>query len=261
MNENERRLDMKIHLGLKLLLGAVVAVLPCFLLQGYSEQKIIRVNSQIIPPYVTEDQLGIEDLLAKEIFRRLGYQIIITPIPAERGLIMLNQGVDDMILSRIPGLDKEYPNILQQQESAITWNFVAFTKNRDIKITSWDDFANYHVGMVTGWKIFEQNITRYKSLIQVRSPRQLFEILELGRVDVVVFAERPGNRLIKQLGIENAYAIQPPVASKEKYFYLHKRHAKLIPQADAVLREIKRDGTYERIIDMVIKNTHKAEGQ
>lgn len=217
----------------------------------HSEGGVLHVNTQIFPPYTTEDHQGVEDLLATEIFTRLGYKVVITPVHAERGLINLDQGIDDVILSRIPGLEKQYANIVQQQEPAVTWRFVAFTKTPGVRIRHWDELANYHVALVTGWKIFEQNVTRYKTLTKVSNADQLFRMLDLGRVDVAVYAERPGYRLLEKMHIQGIYAVQPPLSITEKYFYLNKRHAELVPRADAVLRQIKRDGTYQRIVDTV----------
>lgn len=209
-------------------------------------------TSQSMPPYVTDNRNGFEDLLAKELYSRLGYSIVIHHIPSERGLKNLNDGVDDGILSRIGGLSEFYPNIIQMNETAVEWRFAAFVKREGIQLKSWADFSPYHVGLVRGWKIFEHNIKHYKSLTKVREASQLFKLLDSDRVDVVVYALRPGLSIINTLGIDGIHVLKPVLANKKKYFYVSKKHKLLIPKADAELRRIKMDGTYDRLFKATV---------
>lgn len=236
----------------------LISVLMCYSMQGLATEpenaRPFTINTQIIPPYTTENNNGFEDLLAIKLFRQMGFNLVISHVPEERGLLNLNQGLDDAILSRVAGLEKIYPNIIQLNEVAVEWRFVAFTKRNDMQIRSWDDFEPYDVAHVTGWKIFEQNIRKYRSLIRVHKARQLFQLLNANRVDVVVYALRPGKWLIKNLGIKNVHALKPDLASKKKYFYVHKRHRERIPEADSILKQFKEEGIYNQLYNMTMKD-------
>lgn len=220
-------------------------------IQGLAEYKangkIFKINAPVNPPAKTKNNDGFEDLLAIELYTRLGFKPVITSVPAQRGLLNLNQGIDDGILTRVAGLEKNYPNIVQMNEHANERDYIAFARRKDIKINNWDDFEPYNVAMINGWKIFEKNIKKYKSLVKVRGPEQLFNLLASERVDVVVYARTAGDWMLKKMNLKDIHAIEPPLAKKKKYFYLHKRHAHLVPKADAIMRQIKEDGTYDAL--------------
>ena len=77
----------------------------------------------------------------------------------------------------------------------------------------------------------------------------LFRMLQHDRVDLVVFNRWGGLQLIKDLGLTDVEMIGPPLARRDVYFYLHKKHAELAVKASETLREMKRDGTYRRIFE------------
>lgn len=238
----------------KLLLPVLMGIsFHCFASKT-SDLPVFNINAQSMPPYTTDNRDGFEDLLAIELFSRLGFNPVISHVPGERGLINLNAGIDDGILSRVGGLTKIYPNIIQMNEAAVEWRFVAFTRNKNIHIKNWDDFEPYDVAMVTGWKVFEKNIKKYHSLTRVRDSELLFRMLEANRVDVVVHALRTGKWQINKLGIQGIRIEKPDLTKKKKYFYMHKSHEKLIPAADEALRKIRKDGTYEKLIRRVMSN-------
>ena len=213
------------------------------------KQQIFSINSPLHPPTATKNHDGFEDLLAIELFTRMGLKPEINTVPAERGLINLNQGIDDAILSRVAGLEKSYPNIVRITEIANERKYIAFSR-KQIKITSWDDFEDYDVAYINGWKIFDKNLSRYRSLVKVRGPEQLFFLLDKDRVDVVLYGLAAGQWMIDRLGLKNIRPIHPPLANKKKFFYLHKRHTHLIPKANQILRQLKEDGTYDKFKSM-----------
>ena len=56
-----------------------------------------------------------------------------------------------------------------------------------------------------------------------------------------------GLALIKQHEIKNVHAIEPPLASREMFIYLHKKHADLVPGLASALRALKTEGFYDRM--------------
>ncbi|UCD33325.1 MAG: transporter substrate-binding domain-containing protein [Desulfobacterales bacterium] len=228
----------------------VFILLSCIAGQVYADSnstiKAFSINTPLHPPATTKKHDGFEDLLAMELFSRLGFKPEIHIVPAERGLINLNQGIDDAILTRGAGLEKIYPNIVRITEVANERKYIAFAR-KDIKLNSWDDLEKYDVAHINGWKIFDRNVKKYKSSIKVRGPEQLFYLLDKDRVDVVLYGLSAGQWMIRKLEIKNVRPIYPPLANKQKFFYLNKKHAALIPRANEVLRQIKQDGTYAKL--------------
>ena len=202
-----------------------------------------NITSTIAPPMTTRNHDGFEDLLAIELFTRLGLNPVINNIPPERGLRNLDHGIDDAILSRIGGLQKFYPGIVQINEAVGERKYIAYAR-KNIKINGWDDFKDYDVAYVKGWKIFGNNVKQYHSLTAVKNPEQLFTLLDRNRADVVLTALDVGELITKKLKLKDIHPVYPPLATKKKYFYLSKKHTDLAPRAAEVLRQIKADGTY-----------------
>ncbi len=229
-----------------ILLLIVTALFAAAVLAG-ENRRVFIINSPILPPYITAAKDGFEDLLAKEAYGRLGIEIDISHVSAERGLVLLNEGFDDGIMSRIAGLSEKYSNIVQVEESVLSWSFVAFARDKNIRITNWNSLRPYHVAIIRGWKILERNIVDTASLTLVENERILFGMLNGERIDIAVYALHPGVSTIRDLGFSNISPVMPPLAVSEKYFYVGKKHRDLAPKLAAALRAMKADGAYLRI--------------
>lgn len=210
-------------------------------------RQLFSINTPVLPPFVTADSDGFEDFLAKEVYGRLGFKIDIKHVPAERGLINLNSGMDDGIMSRISGLEKIYPNILEIKENVLTWHFVAFSRRKNIRITDWNSLTAYSTAIVRGWKILEKNVPGGTLLYKVRDVRSLFRMLHSDRVDVAIYALQPGLWSIREFDLKGISPVMQPLASRDKFFYVNKKHKELVPKIAAMLRAVKADGTYQRI--------------
>jgi len=63
-------------------------------------------------PQNTPDS-AISAVVLREAYRRLGYKLEIRALPAERALLMSNEGDLDGESQRISGLSTSYPNLIQ----------------------------------------------------------------------------------------------------------------------------------------------------
>lgn len=241
---------------MRILIGAfflTLVMLPPVHAQDADWPKSLTLNTENYPPYSKLDGTGLEDLIAKAVFGRLGITIDLNFLPSERVLVNANAGIEDGILARVGGINAKYQNLVQFEEPVLTRDYVAFTRRTDIKISGWESLKPYHVAIITGWKLLEKNITKTKSLSKVRNVRQLFSLLDAGRVDVVVYSRLSGLQNIKERDIRGVRPLDPPLATRKSFFYLHKKHKNLIGPASAALREIKANGTYQRICESAIK--------
>lgn len=215
-------------------------------------KKTLWISASNAPPYTTPTKDGFEDRLIREVFRRLDIDVRIYDVPSERGLTQLNEGHDDGTLARNPGMSARYPNMVQFSEKALDREYLAYTKRTDLKVNGWNSLAGYKIGIVKGWKILEQNITSAGELISLRDGAQLFRVLDENRIDLAVFNRWGGLYLLRELGIKDVRALEPPLARREVFFYLHQRHADLAVRASEILREIKQDGTYQGLVDEIL---------
>jgi polar amino acid transport system substrate-binding protein len=214
---------------------------------GPARAGVVRLTTANAPPNATADHTGLCDRVMTEAFRRLGLRLEIVNLPSERSLLSANEGIHDGNFARVQGLEKQYPNLIRVAEQITTFEFVAFTAGPVFRTAGWESLRPHHVGIVTGWKILEGNITGGASLTKVRDEKLLFGLLAAGRADLVVYDRQQGRVVLEQLGLRGITVLEPPLAVEGMYPYLHKRHAALVPRLERVLREMKQDGTYRKI--------------
>ena len=158
-----------------------------------------------------------------------------------------NAGIEDGDVTRIAGLEKDYPNLIRVPEKLVDWTFVAFTRKTESIEASWSALESLTVGHIKGWKILEKNL-RSKTLITTAdNPNQLFTMLEKNRVEVALYERWMGAALLKQMNITDVRVVEPPLVVREMFIYLHQRHADKIPALAAALRAIKSEGMYARV--------------
>lgn len=208
---------------------------------------VLVLNNPTDPPYTTDKGDGLLDRVVGEAFRRAGVTLKLVKLPAERGLIDANAGIDDGDLSRIAGLDKTYPNLVRVPEKIFDLEFVALTRKARAHHVNWRSLEPLSVGYIKGWKIFEQSLTPKTAAITTDTPEQLMEMLGRGRVDVALYSRWMGLAMAHQMRIGDVHVIEPPLATREMFVYLHRRHAALAPKIAEALRALKREGVYDRI--------------
>lgn len=211
----------------------------------------IVITSGKNEPFLTPDKTGFYDIVLKEMFLRIGKNATTILLPSERSLINANTGINDGNVARIKGMEKKYKNLIIVPEKMIDYEFVAFTKNKSIKLDNWQSLKNYNIAYITGWKIFEKNVRQYKSLVKTQNAVQLFELLNKDRVDIILYDRWSGVWRAKQFSNKIHY-IAPPIVTKNVYLYLHKKHRGIIGKLVKSLKSMKKDGTYQRMFNQTL---------
>lgn len=207
---------------------------------------VLVLNDTNEPPFTTVDGQGFLDAVAGEAFRRAGVRLRLVKLPAERGLLNANAGVEDGDLTRIAGLEAQYPNLVRVPEKLIDWKFAAFGKDAALP-ARWETLRTRPVGHIRGWKIYEQQLAGAPQVVTAEDPAQLFRQLQRDRIEVALYAHWQGLSLIRRQGLTGVHALEPALATREMFIYLHKRHAALAPRLAAALRAIKAEGLYDRL--------------
>jgi polar amino acid transport system substrate-binding protein len=220
-------------------LAASVLALPA------AGQTTLVLNAAGAPPFVRPDGTGFTDVIATEAFRRIGLAVQVVNLPAERALRLADEGHIDGEVGRVGGLEAQYPNLARVPEPIARVEFAAFSRNPALPA----DFAvlrTHAVGLVRGWKYFEQAMAGGESVVTASDPEQLFRLLELGRVDVALYERSMGTALLMTLGIRDVRPLDPVLARRDVYTYLNRRHAALVSPLAEALRAMKRDGFYAK---------------
>jgi len=211
-----------------------------------SEKLVINCGNS--SPYITPDGRGFYADVIEEAFRRIDIEAELIYVVAARALINANQGIEDGNIARLAGMEKKFPNLIRVPEKIIDFEFTAFTRDVDFKVDGWDSLKPYEIGIVTGWKIYERNITEARLITKVKKSEQLFRLLDKGRIEVAMYERWGGAWIIRELGLD-LRPLAPPLTVRPLYLYLHKKHAALVPRVYQVLIEMKKDGSYQAIYD------------
>lgn len=202
-------------------------------------------STQPIAPYSTADGTGFFDVLFQEIGRRAGFKVMVVQQPDKRSLDLTNRGVNDADGPRIPGLERQYPNLVRVDEPLVVAELVAFAR-KGTRYAHWGDLAGKQAALPVNWSAPEGKLPDSTQIVEVISSHQGMAMLDVGRIEAAMTLLVIGRREIAEHGFARVDP-DPPVLHKQPlYLYLHKKHADLIPAINEALRTMKEDGTWQR---------------
>ena len=180
---------------------------------------------------------------ATEAFKDAGYDLVLQFKPGERALRDANDGVDDGDISRVAGIDKEYPNLIRVPEPLIVVSQVAYAK-KEIRAESLDDLARLKVSVevLVGNKIMDSMVKpKIDSLLYHQAPdlAQAFSALSSGRVDVFIVSDIQARSWLK---LPEYASIRPlfVLSTVTDYTYLNKKWADIVPVIAASYKKLKK---------------------
>lgn len=223
------------------------------------ESMVFTLNSTTKKPLSTPEQNGFLDLIAKKALAKINIDMKILFLPAERALRDANDGVLDGELSRVPGLEKSYTNLLLVPEKLMDLEFTVFSIKHKSIGPGWEGLNNTSVAFLNGWKILERNVPKSAEITKVHSPTQLFELLKLGRADYVIYEKWGGIALAREMNIKDVNALNPPLAVRGMHMYLHKKHSNFVAPLTNAIKTLKEDGYYQQIFKTTLEPFIKSQ--
>lgn len=218
---------------------------------AHAAQTLI-LNTAYLAPVTSPDKTGYLDLVYQEIARRTGLNIVIQPLSGERALLNANEGIDDGDVCRIAGMEKNYPNLVRVPELLMSAQIKVFSRDADFVVTGADSLKPYDVAILTGWKIVEKTVVGTRSLFNLETFEQMFEMLDKGRVDLAIAEEMMSRQVIRSLGLRSIRVLNPALLEVDWYLYLNKKHADLVPRLAKAIREMRQDGTLRKLQTQVL---------
>lgn len=180
--------------------------------------------------------IGIEQQLTKA-YQAIGYQLNIQYLPAERSLIMSNQGQFDGELFRIAAVGQHYPQLLQVPVPLAQIKLYAFvTAGREHEFGFWQQDPQLRIGFVRGFKMAElYGVAGHKTI--VNTPGQAVQMLQQNKIDVLL----EDLQSIREVIGDNEQAarmtrLPEQLAVEELFHFVHQQHAALIPALSAQLQ-------------------------
>ncbi len=211
---------------------------------------VLTLSTEDEAPDSMPGDRGFCDRVVTLALRRLGIKAKIVRLPSERALRNADDGLEDGTFSRVGGtvITSGYPNLVLVPEPLIRFDFVAFAKDANPKIEGWQSLAPYRVGIVSGWKILEQESTVARAVFTAHEADALLRMLAAGRIDLAIYDRQQGLYLIRALGLTALHPLAPPLMRQDMYLYLHRRYQALVPGLTEALAQMKRDGAYQAIV-------------
>ncbi len=230
------------------LLCACLAALLVLSSGGNAHARVLVINTFDIYPYSTPHGTGSLDLVIKEAFRRIGQKVKIVWLPSKRALINADSGIDDGDFARVAGIEKKYHNLVRVPGKLCKFEFAPFAKSPAIKISGWKSLNGYNVGIPRGAQVLEKKTSGLRSLTEVNDQNALFSMVLNGRFDVIIYESVQGRGLIKECGLPGVRQVGPVLWKCWAYLYMNRRYSALVPRLAHAISQMKRDGTFNRIM-------------
>lgn len=193
------------------------------------------------------------ELVYTEAFRRLGYEFALVPKPARRASIEAEAGIVDGEPSRRFEHNKDFPNLIRVDEPIYTLNISGFSANPKIHVDGWASLKgkDFRVDFLRGILLIPQNlagIVRPGNLLELNERDQAIKRLLKDRSDLYIDGEADILNLLKDLDPAKSKKIFKAgvLARIPAYPFLHKKHAALVALLAETMRQMKREGLFEK---------------
>ncbi|WP_108649767.1 substrate-binding periplasmic protein [Dongshaea marina] len=181
-----------------------------------------------------------------EAYSRLGIQLQIKQLPAERSLALSNQGALDGEVNRIKGLEQRYPNLVRVPVVVNHFEAVVVAQDPALEVSGLQSLKNYRIGIRNGIK-YAEDLTRGMNVKRAMSNQQLFSNLALGKVDLIIVTRSDASDYLATHPQSPVKIIGPPLLTKKLYHYLNRKHRELLPQITKQLQKMQEQGSIEAI--------------
>lgn len=187
-----------------------------------------------------------------EAYEELGYMVVIWKLPAERALILANDGMVDGEAARVPVIEAEYPNLVRVPTPIYINRIAVLTKRTEYDPSmGFGGLAGYRLSIRNGYKFLEK-MTKGMDCHEVSSYEKLLTLLKSGRVDFALAEYFDILPTLAKVPLDRIKVLDKPLAINPMYHYLHRKHEKLVPEINAVLRRMDAQGRMEIIAHQML---------
>jgi len=171
----------------------------------------------------------------------------------EESLTLSNSGLIDGEIARLKKLNKKYTELLLVPVAINYMDAVAFSKDKTIHISKWEDLKAYNVGIVEGTKCIESG-TSCMLTSSYEGFDELFKALNTNKVDIIITPKITGLYIISKKKYENIHLISKSLDHVKMYHFLHKKNKVLVPKITKSLQNMKDNGELASMRDLCLKN-------
>ncbi len=198
--------------------------------------------------YLIEQEVG--RLVLTQIYKNLGIEISITPLPAHRAQHTVRTGHKSGEIMRI----WSYGEVNKTTIRVPTPYYVAQTmpfilKGKSINISNKEELKPYRVAKVRGVKHTDHITAGLDNVYETNSTKNMFKLLMTGKVDVALTSTLDGNTVIAREGFDSITALANPLATLPVYHYIHESEKHLVSIVDKEIIRLQKNGELAKMID------------
>jgi ABC-type amino acid transport substrate-binding protein len=172
-------------------------------------------------------------------YAQLGIQIDTEMSPLKRALASSSSGKTDGEVFRIGTIGADYSSLVRVNVPVGHMTTYAYTNRPELFDAEREELKKLRVGYVIGAIFAAEAANDYDESWALTDLEQLFHMLQGGRIELILAAEAPAEKMINKLGLVGKVRAIPSTRDElPLYHYLHERHANLVPRVEAALRDV-----------------------
>lgn len=230
---------------MKLLLGLFSFLLNflAYSQEHFSEEEYSFASIE----YLIEQEVG--RIVLPQIYKNLGINISITPLPGQRAQYVANSGVKDGEIMRIWTYGHENRHVIRVPTPYYYLETMPFMlKESAIVIHNKEDLKKYKIAKIRGVK-HTNNITQgLTDIYEMNSTANMFKLLRSGKISLALTNTLDGNLILTKLEYQNIVPNYKPLAILPLYHYIHKKHKALVPIINKEILRLKQSGELKKMV-------------
>ncbi len=151
----------------------------------------------------------------------------------------------------LDGVEKTVPNVVKVPEVFIQSPIVAVVVNSNLKVNGWESLKGYKLVHQNGLKIVELFLRKYNlKSHSLRGAEQGLKSIKSRRAEVFVSPSLLVMGTLKKTEFKDKgfKVLKPPIVVCNFYSYFYKPYESIAKTYNEVLKEMKKDGSYEKIL-------------
>ncbi len=227
----------------------VLAMIPVTSHAGTVLNLTARVDSEA-------GKLG--EKILREAYKKLDTKVKVRRLPGNRAIYEANNGESNGEVVRLKKVLEKYKNLRLVPESLVHIDAVIASKNTDIIVEGWKTVKKFSAATVMGYRSIQKRI-KDQPHVYASSVESALKVLKGDRVDILILSRFDMIKGLQKTGFKDIVILDPPVSRVPLYHMLHKSKESLIPKITKVLKDMKMDGSHQRLVESFIANLGKGE--
>jgi len=221
------------------------------------EAREIKMLSVDWAPYYGSEMQddGFITVIVKTAFQRSGHNATVNFVPWERALHYVENGKYDIVMGAYYTKERSKKYLYSDPFYDIDVGLVGYKSLGVTQYSKLEDLKQYRIGVSRGWANSEE-FDAADFLIKEQATNQILNIRKLinNRVNMIVIAFgifQYELSSIKNHSMDDFVLIQPPLSKNALHLMMSLKkpdHMKVIKDFNHGLEEIKKDGTYDKIL-------------